>query len=68
MPTKPTLSKVTGGVRVENLPKNYPEVLLTKEQMESVRVTILDKIIESGKRLPQGPISTARTTDQAGWP
>ncbi|KAG5867540.1 hypothetical protein JTB14_003238 [Gonioctena quinquepunctata] len=43
MPTKPTFSHVTGGVRVRSiLPNNYPEVLQTTEQMRFVRKTILD--------------------------
>ncbi|KAG5894838.1 hypothetical protein JTB14_033681 [Gonioctena quinquepunctata] len=50
MPTKPTFNQVTGGVKVGILPKNYPGVLLTMEHMESVKETILDKIIESGKK------------------
>ncbi|KAG5871079.1 hypothetical protein JTB14_008971 [Gonioctena quinquepunctata] len=55
MPTKPTFSQVTGDVKVGILPKNYPEVLLTMEQMESMKGTILDKIIESGKKAATKP-------------
>ncbi|KAG5876066.1 hypothetical protein JTB14_004425 [Gonioctena quinquepunctata] len=55
MPIKPTFSHITRGVKVCILPKYYPKVLLTTEQMESVRETILDKIIEIGKNAAVQP-------------
>ncbi|KAG5872841.1 hypothetical protein JTB14_017522 [Gonioctena quinquepunctata] len=50
MPIKPIFSQDTGGVKVGILPINHQEVLLTMKPMESVEETILDKVIQSGKK------------------
>ncbi|KAG5870609.1 hypothetical protein JTB14_008387 [Gonioctena quinquepunctata] len=67
MPTKPTFSQVNGGEKEGILPKNYSVILLTMEEMESVKEIILDKIFESGKTRPKTFITTGLATDQARW-
>ncbi|KAG5890443.1 hypothetical protein JTB14_025848 [Gonioctena quinquepunctata] len=66
MPTKQTFSQVTGGVKECILPKNNTEVLLTMERVESVEETILDKIIESGKKAATKPHSNS-SHNRPGW-